>query len=174
MKNLITLLFGLIVLLATACNSHHAKNYNNSSIDAAGVSFIKSGITGGLTEIKASGEAITNSNNQRVIALAKMMIDDHTAAGDELSRIKKDKQVSGTDSISAEHQLLIENISKKKGAEFDKDYLQMMVNDHIEAIKLFTVGSHNTDTEISKFATATLPVIQMHLDSANAILSSLK
>ncbi|TWJ00712.1 putative membrane protein [Mucilaginibacter frigoritolerans] len=174
MKNLITPVLGLIILLTIACNNRHAKNYNNSSVDSAGASFIKNGITGGLTEIKASGEAITNSNNQRVIALAKMMIDDHTTAGDELTKIKTDKQVSGADSISAEHQLLIENLSKKTGTAFDKEYLQMMVADHIEAVKLFTAGSHNPDTEISKFAAATLPVIQTHLDSANAILLSLK
>jgi putative membrane protein len=174
MKNLITPVFGLIILLVVACNNRHAKNYNNSSIDTAGVSFIKNGIAGGLTEIKASGEAITNSSNQRVIALAKMMINDHSTAGDELTKIKKDKQVSGVDTVSAENQLLIESLSKKTGAAFDKDYVQMMVADHIAAIKLFTAGSHNTDAEISKFAAATLPVIQMHLDSANAILLSLK
>jgi putative membrane protein len=174
MKHLITLVFGLVVLLAVACNNRHAKNYNNSSVDSAGVSFIKNGIAGGLTEIKASGEAITNSSNQRVIALAKMMINDHTTAGDELTKIKKDKKVNGVDTVSAENQLLIESLSKKTGAAFDKDYVQMMVNDHTAAIKLFTAGSHNTDTEISKFAAATLPVIQMHLDSANAILLLLK
>ncbi len=174
MKHSIIPVFGLVTLLfVTACNNRHAKNYNDT-VDEAGALFIKNGIEGSFTEIKASGEAITYSNNQRVIALAKMMIDDHTAAGDKLKKIEKEKQVSAADTISAEHQLLIENLSKKTGLAFDKDYIQMMVNDHTAAVKLFTDASHNTDSEVSKFAAAMLPTIKMHLDSAKAILLSLK
>ncbi len=175
MRNLSRLFAGIVVLfLMQACKDRHAKNYNNAAPNQDAVSFIKNGIEGGLTEIKASGLVITNSNNQRVIALAKMMIDDHTKAGDELKRIENDKGVNGDDSIYAEHQLKIDSLSKKTGNAFDKTYLQMMIQDHTGAIKLFTDASHNPDAEISKFASETLPIIQMHLDSANAVLSSFK
>ncbi len=164
----------MTLFFAEACQDKHAKNYNNSDVDTSGVLFIKNGIEGGLTEIKASGLAITNSNNQRVIGFAKMMIDDHTKAGDELKKIESDKKVDTTDTISAVHQQVINDLSKKSGAAFDKAYMQMMVADHTGAVKLFTNASHNTDSEISKFASETLPTIQMHLDSANAILLSLR
>jgi putative membrane protein len=163
----------LCVLFIGACNNgRHAKNYNNAEVNQDGRAFIKGGIAGGLTEIKASGEAITNSSNQRVIALAKMLIDDHTSAGEELKKIEADKKIAGTDTIDAAHQLLISELSKKTGISFDKAYLDLMVKDHTEAVKLFTDATHNTDTEISKFASATLPVIQTHLDSAKALLAS--
>ena len=175
MKNLICLaLMTMTLFFAEACQDKHAKNYNNSDIDTTGALFIKTGIEGGLTEIKASGLAITNSNNQRVIGFAKMMIDDHTKAGDELKKIEGDKKVDTTDTINAEHQQVLNDLSKKSGAAFDKAYIQMMVADHTGAVKLFTDASHNTDSEISKFASETLPTIQMHLDSANAILTSLR
>ena len=174
MKNLIYLPLGIIILLsAQSCQDKRAKNYNKQ-LDQDGVVFIKTGIEGGLTEIKASGLAITNSNNQRVIGLAKMMIDDHSKAGDELKKIEADKKVDEKDTINTDHQQIIAELSKKSGAAFDKAYMQMMVSDHIAAVKLFTDGSHNMDTEISKFASVTLPTIQMHLDSANAVLTSLK
>jgi putative membrane protein len=176
MKNLICLFLGVITLLFIyACQDKHGKNYNTTAqVDTAGISFINNGIESGLTEIKASGLAITNSNNQRVIGLAKMMIDDHTKAGDDLKQIASDKKVNERDTINAAHQQMIADLSKKSGAAFDKAYLQMMVTDHQGAIKLFTNVTQNTDADIKNFATKTLPTIKMHLDSANVILMSLK
>ncbi|WP_428331011.1 DUF4142 domain-containing protein [Mucilaginibacter sp.] len=176
MKNLIYLVLGgMILFFAQACQDKHAKNYNNrTDIDQDGVLFIKNGIEGGLTEIKASGMAITNSNNQKVIGFAKMMIDDHTKAGDELLKIKGDKKLTEMDTIYSAHQQMINELSKKTGAAFDKAYMQMMVADHEEAVKLFATASKNPDSEIEGFASKTYPTIKMHLDSANAINSSLK
>jgi len=94
MKNL-TYLFVLVVfmLCMQACQNKQGKNYNQEEQAAQdGLTFVKNGMEGGLTEIKASGLAITNSRNQRVISLAKMMIEDHTKAGDELKQIESDKK----------------------------------------------------------------------------------
>jgi len=176
MKNLICLFFGVItVLFIYACQDKPGKNYNTTAqVDTTAVSFINNGIEGGLTEIKASGLAITNSNNQRVIGLAKMMIDDHTKAEDDLKQLASDKKVDEKDTINAVHQQMINDLSKKSGATFDKAYLQMMVTDHEGAIKLFTGATQNADPDIKNFAAKTLPIIKMHLDSANAVLTSLK
>jgi len=176
MKNLIYLVTGLIFLLsAQACQDKKGKNYNQQQHDDQdGIVFIKSGIEGGMTEIKASGLAITNSNNQKVIGLAKMMIDDHTKVGEELKQLETDKKIIEKDTISAAHQQMITDLSKKSGAAFDKAYLQMMVADHEQAVKLFTNASTNPDKAIKKVASDNLPAIKMHLDSANAICISLK
>jgi len=88
--------------------------------------------------------------------------------------LKAIKKITENDTINAQHQQMINDLSKKTGSSFDKAYLQMMVADHEQAIKLFTTASQNPDTRISKFATQTLPAIKMHLDSANAICVSLK
>ena len=174
MRNLICLATGMIFLLfIQACQDKRAKNYN-PNVDQNGIVFIKNGIESGLTEVKASGLAITNSNNQKVITLAKMLINDHTNAGDTLKKIEDDKRVIEKDTINTEHLQMISDLSKKSGAAFDKAYLQMMVTDHEDAVKLFTTASENPDKEISKFASKTLPTIKMHLDSVNAILAKLK
>jgi putative membrane protein len=176
MKNLTYLVFGLIILVfIQACQDRHGKNFNKTArVNQDELVFIKSGIEGGLTEIKASGLAITNSNNQRVIGLAKMMIEDHTKSGDGLKKIEHNKQVEEIDTISGDHQKEINELSKKSGGSFDKAYINMMVADHMDAVKLFTNASESTDTEISKFAAETLPALKMHLDSANAILATFK
>src|SRR5476651_1380685 len=172
MKKLIYLLSAAAISLSVlACSSGTA---GNSNVDQNTVLFVKNGIEGGLTEIKASGMAITNSNNQKVIAFAKMLIDDHTKANDDLKKLETDKKIDDTDTISSAHKLVLDGLSKKSGTAFDKAYLQMMVADHEQAIKLFTTGTKDIDPDIAKFATATLPTLKMHLDTANAICIALK
>jgi putative membrane protein len=176
MKNVVYLLLGVMILLfVQACQDKHAKNYNQTTlVDQDGLLFIQNGLEGGLTEIKASGLAITNSSNQQVIGLAKMMIDDHTKAGQDLKKIEGDKLIVEKDSINADHRKMIDELSKKTGPAFDKAYIKMMIADHEQAVDLFTNASQNTDIEIRNFAAKTLPTIKMHLDSANVIGAALK
>jgi len=175
MKNSIYLAAGMLLLFfAQACQDKKGKNYNQINDGREGIAFIKNGIEGGLMEIKASGMVITKSNNHRVISLAKMIIDDHTQFGDDLEKLKADKKITEADSISPAHQLQLNDLEKKKGAEFDKAYLQMIVVDHEGAVKLFTNAAKNPDDKIRKVAAQSLPTIKMHLDSANAICISLK
>jgi putative membrane protein len=176
MKNLFYMLLGTTILFAlSSCSYKKAKNYNSeTNADQDGMTFIKNGLEGGLTEIKASSLAITNSSNQRVLMLAKMMIDDHTKAGDELKKIKGDKDVIAKDTINTEHLQMIHALSDQKGPAFDRAYLQMMVADHEKAVALFAGATRVNSPEIKDFAAKTLPAIQMHLDSSRAILASLK
>jgi putative membrane protein len=175
MKNLIYLATGVMLLLFTqACQDKKGRNFNQAQDDRDGILFIKNGIEGGLTEIKASGMAITNSNNQKVIGLAKMMIEDHTRMGEDIKQLETDKKITETDSISSGHRQMLNELSKKSGSAFDKAYLQMMVNDHEQALKLFTTASGNSDSKIRKVAAQNLPAIKMHLDSANTICIALR
>ena len=175
MKNLIYLLSGMIILFCVqACQDKKGKNYNEGQGEKEGITFIKNGIEDGLTETKASGLAITNSNNQKVIGLAKMIIDDHAKIGEELLKLKADKKITEMDTINNLHQQMIKDLSKKSGASFDKAYLQMVVVDHEQAVKLFTDATTNNDGKIKKIAAQNLPTVKMHLDSANAICITLK
>jgi len=176
MKNLTFLALGMILFFfAQACQDNHGKNYNDTTkVDSVGRNFIKTAIEGGLTEIKASGLAITNSNNQQVIGLAKMMINDHTNADSALKKMETTKLADSTDTISGAHQQLITTLSKQKGAAFDKAYLAMMVADHQAAFDLFTNAGKSTDADVDKFAAATSRTIKMHLDSAKAVFATLK
>jgi putative membrane protein len=174
MRNLTYLLFMVIILLSVlqACNERRPKNYNNADADA--ISFIHNGIKTGLAEIKASGLAITNSSNQRVIGLAIMIIDDQTKATEQLKLVAVNKKINEKDTIDVNRQQAINDLSKKSATVFDKAYIQMMVDDHEQSVKLFTSAAQNDDIEVKNFATRALTTMQMHLDSANAILSALK
>ena len=177
MKKLIYPVLGLaFVLSVQSClDNNRAKYYNEKTlVDDGGVSLIKNGLEGGMTEIAASKLAVTNSKNPQVVSLAQMIITDHTKADSTLKWMENDKLITEKDTISGEHQEMLDSLSKKSGADFDKAYIAMMIHDHKEAIELFTDASSDKNQTIQDFASQTLPTIQMHLDKAKDIESSLK
>ena len=166
----------VILLITSSCQDQRkAKNYNDKTLaDDEAINFIKKGIEGGLTEIKASGLAKTQSTNPRLVNFANMIIAEHTQVNAELKKIETDKMISDRDSISMEHQTMISDLSSKTGLAFDKTYIEMMIVNQEKAIEVFKTVSNNTSGTIQKLAAKTLPALQMHLDSAKAISTSLK
>lgn len=177
MKNLtpLCLLFAGVLALQACDDNQKAKNYNDKTlVDQQGLAFIKTANEAGLTEIKVSTLAETMSKNPRVIGFAKMMIADHTQAGKELTQLADKKLVDKSDSVKTEHQKTIDSLSKLTDSNFDKGYMNMMVKDHEAGVNLFKDATNNKNSAVQKFAKNILPTLQMHLDSAKAIYSSLK
>lgn len=177
MKKLIYPVLGLaFVLTVQSCMDNiKAKYYNEKTlVDDVGVSLIKNGLEGGLTEIKASVLAQANSKNPAVIKFAEMIVADHSKADSTLKWMEFDKMITEKDTINEEHSAMIDSLSKKTGPEFDKAYLAMMIKDHEEAIDLFTEASDDKNQTIQDFASNTLPTLKMHLDSAKSLAASLK
>jgi len=177
MKKFIYPVLGLAIAFSVqSCMDNYKAKYLNEKtlVDDGGTTLIKNGFEGGLTEIKASQLAATNSQNADVKSFAQMMITDHSKANKILDSLETDKMITEKDTISAEHQELIDSLAKKTGAEFDKAYLEMMVKDHEEAVELFADQVDDKNQTIQDFARATLQVIQKHLDDAKKLEASLK
>ncbi|GAA4087448.1 DUF4142 domain-containing protein [Mucilaginibacter panaciglaebae] len=143
-------------------------------VDESAVSFVKQGLEVSQTEINASKMAQTTSKNARVINFAQMMIADHAGVNDDLQKIAIANKIAASDSIGAAHQAAITSMANNSGVKFDQAYIQLMINGHQEAIKIFNVAKSDRNEDVQRFARKTLPVLMMHLDSANAIAASLK
>jgi putative membrane protein len=66
-------------------------------------------------------------------------------------------------------------LAAKTGADFDKEYISMMVSDHEEDVARFEKESTKTsDTDVRAFAQASLPKLREHLARAQQIEASLK
>ena len=178
MKKVLLYLIAIIVILFTAYScqdKHKAKNYNDKTLaDDEAINFIKQGLEGGLTEIRTASMAKDNSSNPRIINFANMIIADHIRADNELKKIENDKLIDDRDTVSSEHQKMIASLSEKSDIDFDRAYMDMMIVDHEKAVELFRSVANNTSATIQKFASKTLPILQMHLDSAKAIRKTLK
>jgi putative membrane protein len=102
------------------------------------------------------------------------MVANQASAGDELEKIAINNKVRGGDSVSTAHQQAIANIAALSGTDFDKAYIQLVVTNHQNAVKLYSAATNDRIEDIQRFARKTLPVLKMHLDSANTINAGLK
>lgn len=177
MKYLIYCAFGLAAVTSlSACqDKKKAKNYmEETNIGQDGLEFVTVALEGGLMEVQGGKLALTNAANPRVKAFGQMMVTDHTKAGNQLEKIATERLVSTKKTISPEHQKMLADLSAKKGAEFDKAYMKMMVSDHNEDIALYKRATQLNTSQVKNFAKETIPVLQKHLDSAQAINTSLR
>lgn len=129
----------------------------------------------GMTEVKLGQMAQDKGMNQRVKDFGAMMVKDHTAAGDELKTLAGQKNVTLPATVSNDHQKKIDDLNKKSGKDFDKAYIDAMVDGHQATVNDFQKISKNTkDADVKAWVDKTLPALQMHLDSAKAIKKGLK
>jgi putative membrane protein len=137
--------------------------------------FMMTAAAAGNTEVQASQVALTMAKSDRVKNFANMMVNDHTNANNELKSMATRMNVTLPDSVMAKQHTELEALRKTPGKSFDKQYMDMMVKDHKEAVGLFRKGSQNLDnTDLKTWASNTLPKLQMHLDSAQAVQKSVK
>jgi putative membrane protein len=129
----------------------------------------------GMTEIKLGGIAQDKATNKRVKDFGAMMTTDHSKANDELKSLARRKNVTLPESIGEDHQKKIDDLSKKSGKDFDRAYIDMMVDGHQSAVNDFEKASNNTkDADVKSWVDKTLPTLKMHLDSAKAIQKTIK
>jgi putative membrane protein len=149
---------------------------NTTPLEKMDRDFVMEAAAGGMMEVELGNIAQQNAASQRVKDFGSMMVRDHSKANDELTAFASRRNLMmNTDSLTNLHKSHIDALKNKTGAAFDKAYISMMVNDHKKDVGEFEKASKMCkDQECLSFASKTLPTLQMHLDSAQAISKSLK
>jgi putative membrane protein len=144
------------------------------AVAASDKTFIMKAAQGGLTEIDAGKLAQEKGSSQDVKDFGAMMVKDHTANNDDLTALAKTKGVDAPTKLDSDHQKMVDNLSSKSGAAFDKAYIGAMVKGHTKMLALMTSEESSSDADLKAFATKTSDAVQMHLTKAKDIQSSLK
>ncbi len=132
--------------------------------------FVVEASSGGMMEVQLGNIAQEKAADPRVKNYGSMMVRDHTKTNAELKGLASTKDITLPQGAGEEHQKHIDELMQKTGSDFDKSYMEMMVKDHEEDIDAFQKSSDKgKDIEIKAFASKTLPVLKVHLDSAKAI-----
>ncbi|MEX2233253.1 MAG: DUF4142 domain-containing protein [Cyclobacteriaceae bacterium] len=122
---------------------------------------------GGVLKVQASTLALTKATSPQVKQFAQMMVDDHTKANNELKALAQQKNIMLPTVLGDAHQHKLDNLGEKTGAEFDKEYMDLMVKDHKEAIDEFEdAAEDDEDAEIKSWASSKLPGLRQHLEHA--------
>jgi putative membrane protein len=168
-----------------ACNSNERKDsveqaeeINDDKEDAGTLTegqeddseFAVKAASGGMMEVELGRMAQQKATNADVKAFAKMMVDDHTKANDELKALAASKNITLPTTLGADHQKKVDELSKLAGREFDKKYVSLMVDDHDDDIEAFKEAADDAkDPDIKAFAAKTLPTLQKHHDRIKTI-----
>jgi putative membrane protein len=146
---------------------------NESNVDSDDAAFMKKAALGGMMEVDL-GKVAQKSANPEVKAFATQMVTDHTKANKELKALAMKSEILLPTEYYADQDEHIKKMKALSGPEFDKHYIDMMVNDHTETVKLFRAATETRSKDLKKFATQTLPVLEGHYAKAKAIQAKLK
>ncbi len=137
--------------------------------------FVVKAASGGLMEVELGKIAAQNAASAKVKEFGQRMVKDHSKANDELKALASAKNISIPATPGEDHQKHIDNLKAKKGAEFDKDYIDMMVDDHEEDIKDYEkAASDGKDAQIKAFAQSKVLILKQHLEMARSAKDAVK
>lgn len=137
--------------------------------------FMQKAAYSSLLEIEMGRYAQQNAVNSRVKNFGAMMVRDHTKANDQLKALAAKKNVTLPVTLDQDHLDKMNKIKEKKGAEFDKEYMSHMVDQHEKDTDIFRRQSENgQDQSLKDFAGKTLPTLITHQDSARKINDAIK
>lgn len=181
-KNLLFPLMVAASLSFFACNNA-AKN-ETDSVEAAEDSneninnnvkeddsdFMIAAANGGMMEVEAGKLAQSNAAAANVKTFGSQMIADHTKAGEELKTLAASKNVVLPGTPGEDVQKHLTEMSGMKGIDFDKHYVDMMVNDHDKTVAMFEEAAKDArDPDVRAWASKTLPVLKGHQSAAKAM-----
>ncbi|WPU94551.1 DUF4142 domain-containing protein [Mucilaginibacter sabulilitoris] len=145
------------------------------AVDEGDAKFATDAANGGMAEVAVGKVAEQKAVNQKVKDFAAMMVKDHSKANDELMAIAKAKNITLPAAPSDDKQKELADLSAKSASDFDKAYVDAMVDGHQKTIAMFEDAAKNCkDAELKAFATNTLPIIKGHLAEIEAIKKGMK
>jgi putative membrane protein len=129
--------------------------------------FAKKAVVGGLAEVQLGKMAVEHATSPDVKQFGQRMVEDHGNANRELMALVEKKGIAVPTALDQQHQAEADRLAKLQGAAFDRAYIQHMVKDHEEAMRLFsTQAKEGHDTELRSFAVKTLSTLEEHLNMA--------
>ncbi|PTR01622.1 putative membrane protein [Mucilaginibacter yixingensis] len=145
------------------------------TVSADDAKFATMAANGGMTEVELSKLAETKATNAQIKTFAAMMVKDHTMAGNQLMSLAKSKNITLPAGIDNDSQKKVSDLNGKSGADFDKAYVNAMLDDHKKAVDAFEDASKNLkDPDLKGFVDKTLPTIKMHLNLIQKIHDQMK
>ena len=142
------------------------------TLQLADQEFVTKAADGGMAEVKLGTLASQKGTAPDVRQFAQMMVTDHGKGNSELQSLAGTKGASLPTDISDEHKQKEQKLSGLSGADFDKEYMKGMVEDHQKTVDLFQKASNEAmDPDVKAWAAKTLPTLQHHLDEAKKIAS---
>ncbi|MEI9955330.1 MAG: DUF4142 domain-containing protein [Ferruginibacter sp.] len=176
------ILFSLLVIsgvLVVSCNSNSsttpdspkaADQQNDKKFDTTNMQndadFAVFAADGGMAEVALGKLAQANGSGKEVKDLAAMLVMDHENANGELKAIAASNNITLPAGVSDKHKQKYDELAAKKGADFDKAYLDAMEDGHKATIEQFQKeADKGNNATLKQWAIEKLPTLQHHLET---------
>jgi putative membrane protein len=98
------------------------------------------------------------------------MVTDHSKLQSELASAAARNRVSFNSTPNSEHQQHINRLQALSGAEFDRNYMSLMIQAHQKDVGRFQSEAQSADSpEVRALVSRALPILQQHLSMAQQI-----
>jgi len=123
-----------------------------------------------MKEIEIGKLAQQKGTDPEVKAFGKMLIDDHTKSSGEVKTLASRKNISLPTSLTEKGKEAYDKLNEKTGLDFDKKFVEMMVDGHEKMIeKMNKAGEKAADEEIRVWASNKIPTLTTHLEHAKKL-----
>ncbi len=185
MKTVKPWIFGgvLIVLLSTCRNKEmspieQAKRVNEERFEAPqenDAHKLMEASSGNVYESMLADTAYDKASMEEVRSLAENLKKMHLQMNSELLVLASQKQITIPADITMAQKRDMNRISKRKGLDFDKDFVKHLRNKHEDQIDFYIELMEETkDPEIKQFARHSLTQVQMHMEMIEACWDKIK
>jgi putative membrane protein len=128
-----------------------------------------------MMEIELGNLAAERATSQEVRNFAQKIVNDHNQAQERLRAIAQRKNIALPEDLPQDRRDKIEDFREKSGNEFDKDYMDFIVDKHQDEINDYEDAADNLDdNEIKQYANETLPNLREHREEAERIQERLR
>jgi putative membrane protein len=166
---------------ADSTNSHQDSVHNKEAgtgdwfVSAPDAKFAVKAVSGGMAEVELGKLATVKGRSKAVKDFGAMMIADHSKANMELKELAKQKKNVLPDSAGKEEADLKVKLSQKSNTEFDKAYVDAMVEDHKKDIAAFENARVTVKyPEMKALIETALPMLKIHLTAIEKIQAQIK
>jgi len=182
MKKLSPVLLFIVLIASNCSNNSSSSNQEgsesisqSSSLDRKDTKFLNKAANSSMMEFELSKMALAKSKNERIKSFSSMLMNDHTNVEEELRTLASQKGLNLPTTLTSRSKRNVDKLQAKDGVKFDKDFIKIILSSHQNALSDFKEATEETeDSEVKEFASRTLPILSMHLDSANAINKDVK
>lgn len=136
--------------------------------------FIRSAASAARMQVELGRIAQRRASDARVKQFGQRMIDDNRKAERDLLDVAIHRDITIPPGMTPAHRSLMGQIAPLVGDTFDREYVRMMVGEHLALVREYDEEARNAlDPHVRDAAEKNLPNLRDHLEKARALANAL-
>lgn len=131
--------------------------------------FLRDALEGANSEIMLGQMAASQARSPAVREFGRVLVADHSMARDQIVSLARHYGVRPTREASDEARDERARLMRLRGREFDREFVNYMVDDHRKDIDHFRDQAQEMQGPVSEFARGQLPALRRHLEMARSL-----